>query len=54
MSFQWDARILQADPPHVFVLRYFDDSIAAFTLEEDGQEGTDLTLTDSGVPPEVV
>ena len=48
----WDARLLQADPPHVFVLRYFDDSIAAFTLEQDGQGGTDLTLIDSGVPPE--
>jgi uncharacterized protein YndB with AHSA1/START domain len=48
----WDARILQADPPHYFVVRYFGDSIAAFTLEQDGLGGTDLTLTDSGASPE--
>jgi hypothetical protein len=29
---------------------YYGDSIAAFELEEDSQGGTDLTLTDSGVP----
>ena len=31
-------------------MRYYGSSIATFALEEDGQGGTDLTLTDSGVP----
>jgi uncharacterized protein YndB with AHSA1/START domain len=48
----WDAHILQAIPPHQFAVRYYDDSEADFTLEEDGQGGTDLTLTDTGVRAE--
>jgi uncharacterized protein YndB with AHSA1/START domain len=46
----WDARILQAVPPHRYAVQYYGNSIATFTLEEDGQGGTDLALTDIGVP----
>lgn len=48
----WEAPILRAVPPHEFVVRYYGNSIATFTLEDDGQGGTDLTLTDGGVPAE--
>ena len=48
----WDARILQADPPHHYAVRYYGNSVATFVLEEDDQGGTDLTLTDTGIPPE--
>lgn len=46
----WDAAILQAIPPYSYVVHYIGNSVAAFTLADDGQGGTDLTLTDSGVP----
>lgn len=49
-GFSWDAQILQADPPHRFAVQYIGNSVATFMLEEDGQDGTDLTLTDEGVP----
>jgi hypothetical protein len=31
---------------------YYGNSVVAFELEQDGQGGTDLTLTDTGVPSE--
>lgn len=46
----WDAPIIFAEPPHLYVVCYYDNSIATFKLEEDGRGGTDLTLTDVGVP----
>ena len=46
----WAARVIYAIPPHKYAVLYYGDSIAAFELEEDSQGGTDLTLTDSGVP----
>ena len=46
----WDARILRADPPHTYTVQYYGNSVVTFALAEDGQGGTDLTLTDSGVP----
>lgn len=46
----WDAAILQASPPHYYTVQYYGNSVAAFTLTDDGQGGTDLSLTDSGVP----
>lgn len=49
-GFAWDAQILQANPPREFAVQYIDHSVATFTLAEDGQGGTDLTLTDAGVP----
>ena len=48
----WDAPILEAVPPHKFALRYYGNSTAAFTLQDDGQGGTDLILTDRGVQQE--
>lgn len=46
----WAGRIVLATPPHSFVVQYYGNSVAAFTLADDGQGGTDLTLTDTGVP----
>jgi uncharacterized protein YndB with AHSA1/START domain len=48
----WDAEVLEAVPPRYYAVRYYGGSVAAFTLEDDGRGGTDLTLTDMGVPPE--
>ncbi len=45
-AFYWQS------PPSQFTVSYYGNSIAAFILEEDGFGGTDLTLTDTGVPPE--
>lgn len=45
------ARILEADPPRRFAVDYFR-STAAFDLAPDGAGGTDLTLTNTGFPPE--
>jgi len=38
--------------PRKFGVEYFGGSRATFTLDDDGVGGTDLTLTDEGVPPE--
>lgn len=46
----WDGQIIRATPPREFVVHYSGGSIATFELAEDGRGGTDLTLTDSGVP----
>jgi uncharacterized protein YndB with AHSA1/START domain len=46
----WDGEILLAEPLHRFTVRYYGGSTAAFVLEDDGHRGTDLTLTDTGVP----
>lgn len=48
----WDGQILQAVPPRRYTVRYYGNSTAEFGLEEDGQGGTLLTLTDTGVPAE--
>ena len=48
----WEAQVLESVPPHRFSVRYFDNSVVTFALVEDGQGGTDLTLTDEGVPAE--
>lgn len=48
----WDGRVLEADPPRRYAVRYYGNSVAVFTLEADGRGGTDLTLTDTGVPSE--
>ena len=44
-------KILEYSPPTRFSIEYFG-SVATFELAEDGRGGTDLTLTDSGVPDE--
>ncbi|MDX1520429.1 MAG: SRPBCC domain-containing protein [Anaerolineae bacterium] len=50
-DYRWLAKILAADPPHRFSLEYYGGSKTSFLLAEDGSGGTDLTLTDEGVPP---
>jgi len=47
----WQGRILVSDPPRLFRLVYYGGSTTTFRLEEDDFGGTDLTLTDEGVPP---
>jgi uncharacterized protein YndB with AHSA1/START domain len=43
-------KVMSALPPCRFSLVYFGDSLTTFELEPDGRGGTDLTLTDDGVP----
>ncbi|HEX2194141.1 MAG TPA: SRPBCC domain-containing protein [Candidatus Limnocylindria bacterium] len=45
-------RVLASEAPALFTVEYFARSIATFELADDGSGGTDLTLTDEGVPPE--
>jgi len=56
--FEWHDKILDQQPPHRFAVEYIGGSHATFELAADGQGGTDLLLTDSGVPgedrPEVI
>jgi uncharacterized protein YndB with AHSA1/START domain len=44
-------RILERRPPTRFALSYFGNSRVDFELAPDGQGGTDLQLTETGVPP---
>lgn len=46
----WVGQVLQAVPGRAFAVRYIGSSEVVFTLETDGQGGTDLTLIDRGVP----
>ena len=43
------SRIARREPPRVFALEYFG-AVARFELTPDGQGGTDLLLTQDGVP----
>lgn len=45
-----ESRVLERDPPLRFALTYFGGSRAEFELAEDGDGGTDVTLTERGVP----
>lgn len=45
----WDGRILESIPPTRFELIYIGNSNVTFELGDDGQGGTELALTDSGV-----
>ncbi|MCI0611315.1 MAG: SRPBCC domain-containing protein [Anaerolineae bacterium] len=49
---EWKGRILEKDPPRKFKAEYYGNSITTFELNPDGSGGTDLTLTDQGVPEE--
>ena len=49
---QWKGKILENEPPHKFKLEYYGGSITTFELHPAGSDGTDLTLTDQGVPAE--
>jgi hypothetical protein len=42
--------VLSNDPPRRFVVEYFGGTRTTFELADDGRGGTDLTLTDEGVP----
>jgi uncharacterized protein YndB with AHSA1/START domain len=44
---EWHGRILAAEPPHRFALRYYGGTEARFVLADDGAGGCDLTLTDT-------
>jgi uncharacterized protein YndB with AHSA1/START domain len=46
----WSGRLLERVAPRRFAVEYIGGSVATFVLEEDGRGGTDLTLTDEGVP----
>ncbi|MQA00811.1 MAG: hypothetical protein GEU80_16065 [Dehalococcoidia bacterium] len=47
---RWPARILEQTPPRRFVLEY--GGVTTFELEDDGDGGTDLTLTNTGFEPD--
>lgn len=47
---QLNAPVLAREPPHRFEVAYFGGSAATFELVPDGGGGTDLTLTETGVP----
>jgi uncharacterized protein YndB with AHSA1/START domain len=42
----WESRIVERDAPRRFVIEY--GGLVAFDLADDGQGGTDLTLTHTG------
>ncbi|GIV95515.1 MAG: hypothetical protein KatS3mg057_0172 [Herpetosiphonaceae bacterium] len=48
---EWRGQILERRPPQRFAVEYFGGSTTTFELEDDGAGGTDLFLTDGGVPP---
>lgn len=45
-------RILERVPPKRFSITYFGESRVTFELADDGRGGTDLTLTETGIPAE--
>lgn len=47
---EWKGKILANDPARQFAVEYYGGSIATFELKSDGAGGTDLNLTDQGVP----
>jgi uncharacterized protein YndB with AHSA1/START domain len=47
---RWQGTILAREPPHRFALVYIGGSTTTFTLTDDGEGGTELLLTDAGVP----
>jgi uncharacterized protein YndB with AHSA1/START domain len=46
------SRVIQRDLHRRFAVEYFGGSVATFELADDGAGGTDLTLTETGVPPD--
>jgi uncharacterized protein YndB with AHSA1/START domain len=46
----WQGRVLAAAPPERFSVVYYGGSTTTFALVGDGHGGTELTLTDEGVP----
>jgi uncharacterized protein YndB with AHSA1/START domain len=46
----WRGRVLAAEAPARFSVVYYGGSTTTFALADDGQGGTELALTDEGVP----
>lgn len=46
----WQGRVLEAAQPYIFAVEHYGGSVAQFTLADDGGGGTELTLSDTGVP----
>jgi len=49
---EWVGRILEKDVSRKFKVEYYGGSVTTFELSPDGEGGTDLTLSDQGVPAE--
>lgn len=49
---EWKGRMLEDHPPRRFKVEYYGGSITSFELESDGSGGTDLIMSDQGVPEE--
>jgi hypothetical protein len=49
---EWKGRVIEQDARRKFRIEYYGGSITTFELESDGSGGTDLALTDHGVPDE--
>jgi len=49
---EWKGEILEKVPSYKFKVEYYGGSITTFELKSDGVGGTDLILTDQGVPTE--
>lgn len=49
-GWQFKGKIFESASPERFAVEYFGGGTARFDLAEDGAGGTDLTLTESGVP----
>ena len=47
---EWKGKILENVPPERFQVEYYGGTIATFELDPDSSGGTDLTLTDQGIP----
>lgn len=48
---QLESRVREEVPFTRYQLTYFGGSVVTFELHPDGRDGTDLTLTEEGVPP---
>lgn len=49
---EWKGRILEREQPGKYAVEYYGGSITTFELSSDDSGGTELTLTDQGVPAE--
>jgi uncharacterized protein YndB with AHSA1/START domain len=47
---EWKGKILENVPPKRFQVEYYGGTIATFELNPDSSGGTDLMLTDQGIP----
>jgi uncharacterized protein YndB with AHSA1/START domain len=47
---EWKGKILENVPPERFQVEYYGGTIATFELNPDSSGGTDLMLTDQGIP----